>query len=166
MRKIGFLLLITFMCCITDNMRAQTEKVWFAISDGMDNQNLMSTIENNTMSFLNACNEAILKKKKPDFPSGVVAKSSSKTIMSFWETTPMYCSKTYISEKCLKKPAGGFQVRNIAINIPDAPEDQQDQEIVINFTNSGEIESISISLEETRYREIMEEYITDRKSVV
>ena len=160
MKRTIFLLLFTIICFAPLITKAQSEKVWFAISDGMDNQSLMSAIENNTTSFLNACNEAILKKKKPDFQSGVVAKSSAKTIMSFWETTPMYCSKTYISEKCLKKPAGGFQVRNIAVNMPDAPEGQQEQEIVINFTNTGEIESISISVEETRYREIMEDYIT------
>ena len=160
MKRVIFLFLFTITCYVPLITNAQSEKVWFAITDGMENQNLMSAIESNTTSFLNACNEAILNKKKPDFKTGVVAKNSVKTIMSFWETSPMYCSKTYISEKCLKKPAGGFQVRNIAVRIPDAPEDQQDQEIVINFTNTGEIESISVSMEETRYREIMEEYIT------
>ena len=160
MKRVIFLFLFTITCYVPLITNAQSEKVWFAITDGMENQNLMSAIESNTTSFLNACNEAILNKKKPDFKTGVVAKNSVKTIMSFWETSPMYCSKTYISEKCLKKPAGGFQVRNIAVRIPDAPEDQQDQEIVINFTNTGEIESISVSMEETRYREIMEDYIT------
>ena len=160
MKRIVFLLLTIFLCNITENMVAQSEKVWFAVKDGMEDQNLMSKIENNTMSFLNACNEAILKKKKPSFSSGTVAKSSEKQIQSFWDTTPLYCSKTYISEKCLKKASGGYQVRNIPVHIPDAPEGQQDQEIVINYTSTGEIDMISISVEETRYREIMEDFIT------
>ena len=160
MRRIVFLVLTIVLCNATEQANAQSEKVWFAVKDGMDNQNLMSIIENNTMAFLNACNEAILKNKKPSFPARTIARNSERQIQSFWDTTPMYCSKTYISEICLKKPNGGYQVRNIQVNIPGAPEGQQEQEIVINFTSIGEIDNITISVEETRYREIMEDYIT------
>ena len=160
MKRIGFLLLFTFMCSVTINTNAQSEKVWFAIKDGMDNQNLMSLIESNTTTFLTSCNEAILKGKKPDFPSNIMSKDSRKQVMAFLETTPMFSSKEYISEKCLSKSSGGYQVRNIPVNIPGAPEDNQDQEIVINYTSAGLIDNISISVEETRYREIMEEYST------
>jgi len=160
MRRIVFLVLSLFLCHVAEHALAQSEKIWFAVKDGMDDQNLMTIIENNTTAFLNACNEAILKDKKPVFPLKTIAKSSEKPILSFWETTPMYCSKTYISEKCLRRAGGGYQVRNIPVNIPGAPEDQQDQEIVINYTTTGEIDHIAISVEETRYREIMEDYIT------
>jgi len=160
MRQIVYLFFFIFLCNVTGNVSAQSEKIWFAVQDGMEDQNLMVIVENNTMAFLNACNEAILKNKKPNFPSKTIAKNSEKSILSFWETTPMYCSKTYISEKCLKKASGGYQVRNIPVNIPGAPEDQQEQEIVINYTNAGEIDNIAISVEETRYREIMEDFIT------
>ena len=160
MRRIVFLLFTLFLFYAAEKSFAQSEKVWFAVKDGMEDQNLMTVVENNTTAFLNACNEAILKEKKPNFPSKTIAKNSEKQILAFWETTPMYCSKTYISEKCLKKASGGYQVRNIAVNIPGAPEDQQEQEIVINYTNTGEIDNIAISVEETRYREIMEDFIT------
>jgi len=160
MKRIVFLLLSVFLWYVPGNGYAQSEKVWFAVADGMEDQNLMSVIENNTTSFLNACNDAILRNKKPSFPAKTIAKNSEKAIMSFWETTPMYCSKTYISEKCLKKASGGYQVRNIPVNIPGAPEDQQEQEIVINYTNAGEIDNIAVSVEETRYREIMEDFVS------
>ena len=161
MRRIVFLILVcTFLCNVTESSYAQSEKIWFAVKDGMEDQNVMSVIENNTMAFLNACNDAILRNRRPNFPSRTIARNSERPILSFWETTPMYCSKTYISERCLKRPNGGYQVRNIPVNIPGAPEDQQEQEIVINFTNTGEIDNIAISVEETRYREIMEDYIT------
>ena len=159
MKQIVFLLLSVFLCNTVDAV-AQSEKVWFSVKDGMEDQNLMTIVENNTTSFLNACNDAILHKKKLSFPAKTVAKNSEKQILTFWETTPMYCSKTYISEKCLKRASGGYQTRNIPVHIPGAPEGQQDQEIVINYTNTGEIDMIAISVEETRYKEIMEEYIT------
>ena len=158
--RIIFLAVSLILYSVPEYAYAQSEKVWFAVKDGMEDQSLITTVENNTMAFLNACNEAILSKKKPNFPSKTIAKNSEKQILAFWETTPMYCSKTYISEKCMKRPTGGYQVRNIPVNIPGAPEDQQAQEIVINFTNAGEIDNITVSIEETRYREIMEDFIT------
>ena len=160
MRKIVFLLFIIFMCTVTEKINAQSEQVWFAVKDGMEDAGLMKKIEDNTTKFLTACNEAILKGKKPDFPTDIISKDSRKVIMSFWETTPLYCSKEFISEKCLKKASGGYQVRNIPTNIPGAPDDNKDQEIVINYTNTGLIDNITISMEETRYREILEDYST------
>ena len=160
MKRIGFLLLITFMCSIPVKINAQSEKVWFAVKDGMEDQSLMSKIENNTSLFLTTCNNAILKGIKPNFPANIFTKDSRKQVLSFWETSPMYSSKEYISEKCMKKPNGGFQVRNIPVFMPDAPEESREQEIVINFTNTGEIDNITISVEETRYREILEDYST------
>lgn len=160
MKRILFLILIIFLCHVSETTYAQSEKVWFAVKDGMDNQQLMSLIENNTTEFLTACNEAILKGKKPDFATHIISKNSRKQVLSFWESTPLFSSKEYISEKCLKKVSGGYQVRNIPVHIPGAPEEDRDQEIVINFTSAGLIDNISISVEETRYREIMEDYST------
>ena len=162
MKRTFFLLLIFFLClCIvTDKTYAQSEKVWFAIKEGMENQKLKLLMENNTTAFLTAFNEAALKKRKPDFPSNIIVRNSQKQILSFWESTPMYCTKTYISETCLKKLTGGFQIRNIPVHIPEAPEDSREQEIVINFNSSGLIEDITISIKETRYREILDEYST------
>ena len=160
MKRIGFLWLIILLCHVPVTTSAQSEKVWFAIKDGMENQNLKTVVENNTTIFLTACNEAILKGKKPEFPSNIFTRDSRKQILDFWETSPMYSTKEYISEKCMKKTAGGFQVRNIPVCMPDAPEENRNQEIVISFTNTGAIDIITISVEETRYRQILEEYTT------
>jgi len=160
MKRIILSLLIILLYGITDKMYAQSEEIWFAIKDGIDNQNLKATLENNTTLFLTACNKTIINKEKPDFSSKIIAKNSLKKLLSFWETTPFYCTKMYISEKCLKKTSGGFQIRNIPVCMPDAPEDSRNQEIVINFTNTGLIDDIAISVNETRYREILNDYST------
>jgi len=158
MKRNTFILLIITVFASSYGFAQPPGKVWFAIKDGIDNQSLMNTIENNTSLFLTACNEAILNKKKPNFPLETLAKDSKEGVMAFWATSPMYCSKMYINEKCFKKLSGGYQVRNIPIFIPGAPEGNQDQEVVINYTADGKIDNIAISIEETRYREILENY--------
>ena len=160
--KTTFILLIISMFAFLYPVmtKAQSEKVWFAVKDGMDNRDLMVKIENYTTTFLTACNEAILKNKKPNFPSDIFSKNSRPQVLAFWDTSPMYSTKEYISEKCVKKLSGGYQVRNIPVLFPDAPEENQEQEIVINFASDGKIDDIVISVPETRYRELMEEYST------
>ena len=140
---------------------AQPEKVWFAIKDGMDNQALATTIENNTSLFLNACNTAMRNLrtgKKPDFPAAIFTKTSKQEVTDFWVASPMNTAKNFISEKCVQKKSGGYQVRNIPVVFPNAPEDKQEQEIVIDFTADGKIENVSVSMEETRVRAILEEF--------
>ena len=152
-----FILNACFM--IVTSAGAQSEKVWFAIrGDGMENLTLGTTIENNTTTFLNACNNAMQTNKKPDFPTAIFTKDARQNTLDFFAKSPMSISKTYISEMCVKKSSGGYQVRNIPVFFPDAPEDKQDQEIVIDYAADGKIDNVSVSIEETRIRAILEEY--------
>ena len=160
MKKYVILPILIFNACIVISTKssAQSEKVWFSIKDGMENQALALTIENNTTTFLTACNDAINTKKRPDFPAAIFTREARQQVLDFWNKSPMNCSKMYISEQCVRKASGGYQVRNIPVFFPDAPEDQQNQEIVIDYTNDGKIDNVSISIEETRIRAILEEY--------
>ena len=159
--KYKIILLMAGACFLNASMTsAQSEKVWFAIKDGMENQTVMKAVEDNTSAFLTALNVAALRKRKPDLPASLFSKTGRQTVTDFLNATPMYCSKQYISEKCVQRSSGGYQVRNIAVFIPDAPEDRQEQEIVIDYAADGKIDNISISIEETRVRAILEEYAT------
>ena len=140
--------------------KAQSEKVWFAVKDDMESREIMSRVENNTTTFLTVCNEAILKNRKPNFPAEIFGKDSRQRMLAFWDTSPMYSMKEFISEKCIKKSSGGYQVRNIPVFFPGAPVENQEQEIVINYTFDGKIDDVVISVPETRYRELLEDYST------
>jgi len=153
-------LILNVFFAIYTTSNAQSEKIWFAIKDGMDNQTLATTIENNTMAFLEACNSAVQTNKKPDFPAAIFTKEARQQTIDFWTKSPMSCAKTYISEKCLQKISGGYQVRNIPVFFPDAPEEKQEQEIVIDYANDGKIDNVTVSIEETRLRAILEDYNT------
>ena len=161
MKKFIILPILILNACfvIVTSADAQSEKVWFAIrGDGMENLTLGTTIENNTTTFLNACNNAMQTNKKPDFPTAIFTKDARQNALDFFAKSPMSISKAYISEMCVKKSSGGYQVRNIPVFFPDAPEDKQDQEIVIDYAADGKIDNVSVSIEETRIRAILEEY--------
>ena len=160
MKKQIILSILIFNVCllIATKVSAQSEKVWFAIKDGLENQAIATAIEENTSTFLNACNDAIRSNKKSDFPTAIFAKNAKQQVADFWNASPMNCVKQYISEKCVKKISGGYQVRNIPVLIPGAPEEKQNQEIVIDYTSDGKIDNVSISIEETRIRPILEEF--------
>ena len=160
-KKYIILLIMTAYFVIPTKSSAQSEKIWFAIQDGsMENMVLASIIENNTTIFLNACNEAIRTNRRPNFPAAIFARDARQSVTNFWNASPMSISKNYISEKCVQKSSGGYQVRNIPVFFPDAPEDKQEQEIVIDFTADGKIDNVTVSIEETRVRAILEEFNT------
>jgi len=159
--KQKFILILAGACFLSlSPAGAQSEKVWFSIKDGMENQTVMKVIENNTTSFLTELNAAALRKRKPNFHASLFERTAHKSITEFMTASQMYCSKQYISENCVQTSSGGYQVRNIPVFFPDAPEDQQNQEIVIDFTAGGAIFNVAISIEETRVRAILEEYAT------
>jgi len=164
MKKCVILLIVFVNACFVistkTNAQSENEKVWFAIKDGMENLTVASAIENNTTTFLNACNNAIRTGKKPDFPTAIFTKDARPVVTNFWNASPLISGKMFISEKCVQKASGGYQVRNIPVIITNAPEDKQEQEIVIDFAADGKIDNVSISIEETRIRAILEEYNT------
>ena len=160
MKQIIILLALSACFLNVSLTSAQSEKVWFSVKDGMTNQTVMKAIENNTTSFLTALNQAALQNKTPELPASLFGRTAQQSVTAFLNATPMYCAKQFISERCVQRSSGGYQVRNISVFIPDAPEDRQNQEIVIDYTVDGKIDNISIALEETKVRAILEEYAT------
>jgi hypothetical protein len=140
---------------------AQLENTKFTISEGMEQGALKSKIESNVSSLLVACNEAVIKDRKPDLPKDIITKDGEKNLLSIWKSSEIICSLSHIERKCLNRPTGGYQVRDIPVSLLAASDEDYDKEIVINLTPDGKIDDIFIAIEETRVFNIL----ADRKSV-
>lgn len=134
---------------------AQLDKLKVEITDGIDNEQLKTTIENNVSEMLSAFNRAIIEGKKPKFTSGIFTKSAQEDIKKMWESSAISCPVSAITEKCLTLPVGGYQVRNIVVTLMDAPLDEQAQELVVNFDPQGHIDNVMIAMEQQRYIDVL-----------
>ncbi len=161
MRKSSVIVVISMLLSMHVAGLAQTERVWFTIKDGVSNDKLKNTIEDNVSTFINLSNAAYNRQSdRPDLPASLFAPGARNRVVALWKTWTMYCPTRFISEICLQKSSGGYQIRNIPVHITNAPEGKQNQTIAIDFTASGLIDGVNISIEETNYKEILSEYIS------
>jgi hypothetical protein len=124
--------------------KAQVEHSNLVITDGIYSVKLKKTIEKNVSAFLYACNSAVIKGKEPKLSKKATTEDARTRFAAIWETSPMGCSIETLERICLRRPAGGYQIRNIPVTMYDAPENEQNQEIVLNLTYDGRIDDIFI----------------------
>ena len=125
-------------------LHAQFGDSRLVIADGLTNEMLKQTIEKNISEFLHSCNMAVMEGKNPKLDKNATTKDARDRFLAMWKTSPMNCAVSVIERSCLTRPAGGYQVRNIPVIMLDAPEEEQDQELVFNLTTDGKIDDIFI----------------------
>jgi hypothetical protein len=158
--KKRFYLVTAFIFSMVLNVFAQWQQTQLIIPEGIEPGALKSAIESNVSSLLMACNEAAEERKKPNLPKKIITVEGKNNLNMLWETTEIFCKLSQVTEKCLHRPDGGYQVRNIPVVLKAAPEEESQREIVINLTSTGVIEDIFISIKGTVYNDILSKYKT------
>lgn len=121
------------------------------------NPSIKSAIEKNGTAVLTALNEAFFSGKKPSLNVANVDPSTITSILSMWEMSEFRCYETMIVERILEMPRNRYMIRNVPIFMKQAPEEDQYQEVVLIFTSTGKLDDIYISMESSRYHEILQE---------
>jgi len=153
MKQKSLFYLIVLWLFSSQMVKAQLEVCNLVITDGIRDETVKNAVEKNVSSFLTACNTAIIKGKKPDLNKDATTDDGRKRFLSIWSTSSLSCNVSSLERKCLTRPAGGYQIRDIPVTMYDAPEDQRNQEIVINLTGDGRIDDIFIPI--TQYADLL-----------
>lgn len=148
--------LVLVLSLLSLAVHAQLEQTKVSISDGISNQQLKTTIEDNLSSFLVAINNAVITGKSPAI-NKEMDNSAKKYLQEMWKSSPMSCPVSTIEETCLETP-NGYQIRNIPVIMMEAEEGEQEQELVIDFNRMGIITGVSMAIEQNKYKEIMAEH--------
>jgi hypothetical protein len=116
------------------------------ITEGIVDAAVKSAIENNSSLLLSEMGKAFVEDRTPDFTGISISPEASKTILDIWNNTSvMNCNVSELNRKCLKRyNGGGYQVRKIPLLMADAASEDQRQDIVINYTDTGSIDDIYI----------------------
>lgn len=136
---------------------AQLEETQMVISDGVSNVRLKQKMEANISHLLVAFNKAVMDGKSPKLNDGLTD-DAQRVLKEMWKSSPMVCPVSKVEEICLETSDGGYQIRNVPVSMMAADDDKKEQELVFNLTKTGEIDNISIAIDEHRYKEIMEEH--------
>jgi len=157
MKRKGLFFLSVILLFSSQLLKAQLETCNLVITDGIQNEKLKQTIEKNVSNFLTACNTAVIKSGQPNLNKQTTTDDARKNFASIWQNSPVGCSVSSLERKCLIRPSGGYQIRDIPVTMFDAPENEQNQEIVINLTDDGRVDDILIPI--TQYTDILSDQI-------
>lgn len=153
MKKNLFYLIVIMLLGI--QLLAAQEPTKIVITFGTQNEVLKQAIEKNVSNLLFACNKAERSGGKPGFNNEAITFDARSRIMELWANSPMKCIAPELEGSCLSRPSGGYQLRNIPVIMTKAPENEQNQTIVVNLTPDGKIDDIFIPL--TDYATVLNE---------
>ena len=134
---------------------AMADGATFKISEGVVDAATKAKMESNVTLMMSLFKSAAdeeqkkLKLSKDNFTPEAI-----KDVELMWKTSAMSCPPVSIMSRCLKT-ASGYQVRGIPVDMIEADQDESRQELTVDFTPSGLISGVSISIDLQRYEEIM-----------
>ncbi|MCL1850451.1 MAG: hypothetical protein FWF70_03455 [Bacteroidetes bacterium] len=140
------LLFILVIILLGGRVYTQIEKTNLSITEGLNDAKLKAKIEENVSLLLTAMGKAMMEGEFPNLSNINISLDASIKVLSLWKTSVMICPVTNVERKCLTRPQGGYQIRDIPVTMLDAPEEEQAQDIVINFTDDGNIDDILVAV--------------------
>lgn len=154
--KRSFSLGILFLLMVSPAF-SQLDVVKVTIEDGISDVNLKQKIELNATHLMSTFNSTIISgKSRLKLEDASFTSDGKECVKALWESSAMMCPVSSITEKCLSLGDGnGYQLRNLPITMLAADDDSQEQELVVNFTSTGEIDNVLVALEQHRYVDII-----------
>jgi hypothetical protein len=143
---------------LTVSAFGQGQEARFVVLNGIEEEALRATVESNLSMLLTACNEATTRRKKPNPGKQVMTADGRRNLHLLWETTELSYHLSQLEEKCLRRPVGGFQVRNIPVTLMAAPEEDSRREIIVNFTATGQIDDVFVAIPGAAYEDVLSKY--------
>lgn len=142
----------------------------FRIMEGISDNKLKTTIENNVNQMISVFNTAVLQGDKTvKLPKEIFTNEAIKEVRAIWKSSGMTIPEVNINARCLKI-SSGYQVRGIPVDVVEADTAEKRQELAIDFTPDGKISNVAIAVEMHRYDEIMAEQSSDidyaRKQII
>ncbi len=134
---------------------AMADGATFKISEGVVDAATKAKMESNVTLMMSLFKSAAdeeqkkLKLSKDNFTPEAI-----KDVELMWKTSAMSCPPVSIMSRCLKT-ATGYQVRGIPVDMIEADQEESRQELTVDFSPSGLISGVSISIDLQRYEEIM-----------
>ena len=133
----------------------------FRIVEGLSDESLKTTMENNVNALMVALNTASSQNDKSvRLSKDHFTNEAIKEIGLIWKSSAMMCPPVNIMSKCLST-SQGYQVRGIPVDMKEADENEKRQELTIDFLPNGKISGIAIAIDMHRYDQIMAEKSSD-----
>lgn len=158
-RRIWMMLSVLLMCLLSVHQAMAVEVI---ITDGLKNEQLKKKMEQSLSTLLTEVNAAHEEGRNINFASLRLPSDVETTLSMLWENSPFLCIDDLVSQKCLTKQNGEYQLRNIPLllksqNQGGVSENDEYQEAVVTFDKTGNISSIHLTIAMNLYMDVLRE---------
>lgn len=146
--------------CFLGVLASNAQNVNVEINSGIYSQSIKSNIERNASALLSEVNRAHRAGRPLNFHTMAITTDAQKSLAMLWEAVPFYCEDSEIVESVMTLPRGGYQIRNIPLELTPSDVSYSDdtyQEAVIDFDRNGRIESFYFSISNNLYKQVLRE---------
>lgn len=150
MRKIiSILILLAAFCSIWGST-----PVNIRIADGIEDGGMKTKMENLMSTLFTEAGVAQEMKRELNLSALRLADDVQSSLAMLWDNSPFVCMDTEVVQHCISTPTG-YQIRNIPLQLTEAPDDDKYQEAVINFDKLGNMTSFHLSISMNLYMNII-----------
>jgi len=158
MKKYKTLLLTMALCIAAFLQTSAAETVKFYISDGIHAASTKKQIETNVSALLTELNAAQESNRAISYLKIGITEEAKQQIDMLWMNVHFICEESEVVERGIST-SNGLQVRNIPLTLKPMPGEKVEedyQEAVINFDNSGKIVSFFFTIGMNMYSKVMQ----------
>lgn len=153
-------LLIACLGCLLPCLLWGQVDVKVSVYDGIPDAAVREKVEQVSSELLSAFNASIIegKKLKEKLKECHVSKDMEAELNKMWRSSAMLCPVSEVRGRAIGTAGHGFQLRNIPISMLATDEDEQ--ELVFEFTSAGELCNVVVGLDKQNYNQVICSNIT------
>ncbi len=151
-RRIWYVLSVLLICLLSVHQVMAVEVI---ITDGLKNEQLKKKMELSLSMLLTEVNAAHEQGRNINFASLRLPSNVETTLSLLWENSPFLCIDDLVSQKCLTKQNGEYQLRNIPLLLKSQSQEEEYQEAVVTFDNNGNINSFHLAIAMNLYMNVL-----------
>lgn len=148
-------LIILAICLFSGNVKA----VEVVITDGMSNTQLRQRMEQSLSVLLTEVNAAYEEGRTINYSALRLPSDVQTSLSLLWENSPFLCMDDVVSQRCLRRQDGRFELRNISLLLkaPQAKDDEGEyQEATATFDANGNLYSFHLAIAMNLYTKILQ----------
>ena len=150
--------LLSILLVLSAALGLNAQNVSFVVSGGIEDGPVKSAIESGLSTLLTRMGRAARSGSAIDYSGINISADARSSINMLWDNVPFCCEEDEIVEIVISSADGGYQVRNIPLELRFTEENSGEdsyQEAVVDFLADGTINSFYFALSANLYRQVI-----------
>ena len=153
--KYRFVNLFLLVCCLLlAAFTASAQQVRFVVGDGMDDSSLKEKINTNVSLLLSEINNADNESRALELSEVDITAGAVRSLGMLWRNSSFRCGKAQVTERIVRT-YGGFQLRNIPVEMKDLFGKVRNLELVIDMDSVGTVTQVNFAIESDLYPKVI-----------